>query len=103
MAHAASLSEEVLAPGCKQPLLQLKEITLAPAGAIPLSPGDLHFCTCFSASKLVAFLERFGFQQGGREARRWQQRAHGTYMISVRLQLLPTGLISMLSYFLGLM
>lgn len=29
--------------------------------------------------------------------------AHGTYMISVRLQLLPRGLISMLSYFLGLM
>lgn len=48
-------------------------------------------------------MERFAFQPGSREAGWWQQRARGTYMISVRLQLLPTGLISMLSYFLGLM
>lgn len=27
----------------------------------------------------------------------------GTYMISIRLQVLPTGLISMLSYLFGLM
>lgn len=47
----------------------------------------------------MALLERFRFQKrdGGSTG------APGTYMISVRLQLLPTGLISMLSYFLGLM
>lgn len=50
-----------------------------------------HFWKGFISSKAV---EK---QDGG------SSRAHGTYMISVRLQLLPTGLISMLSYFLGLM
>lgn len=50
-----------------------------------------HFWKGLVASKVVEQ------QDGG------SSRAQGTYMISVRLQLLPTGLISMLSYFLGLM
>lgn len=45
MAHAASGSEEVLPSGCKHPLLQLEEITLSPAGEIPLGPEDPRFCS----------------------------------------------------------
>lgn len=43
--------------------------------------------------------------RGSRRRKRFSApgATRGTYMISVRLQVLPTGLISMLSYLFGLM